>query len=145
MRLLMVIAGTLCLCAGPGRAADDDAQVTVRKHSGQYLTAMLNRDKVTLRGLVHERYEGRALPGISRMEKGDKAQAIAHWTNPSTAFTRLAGKVESVRVFGDTAIEAGTLSADRKEYGTTSTWADLAYTRVWVRDGNGWRLVHEQY
>jgi ketosteroid isomerase-like protein len=79
------------------------------------------------------------------MRKGDKVEAIAYWTHPSTTFTRLVGKVESVRVFGDTAIEAGTLSANRKEYGSDSTWADLAYTRIWVREGKGWRLVHEQY
>jgi len=28
------------------------------------------------------------------MEKGDKAKAIAHWTDPSTTFTHLDGKVE---------------------------------------------------
>jgi ketosteroid isomerase-like protein len=145
VRLLMAIAGTLCLCAGTGRAADDEDQATVRKHAEQYMAALLKRDKVTLQALVHERYEGRSLPGISKMEKGDKAKAIAHWTDPSTTFTRLDGKVESVRLFGDTAIEAGTLSANRKEYGTNSTWDGLAYTRVWVKAGKGWRLVHEQY
>jgi Domain of unknown function (DUF4440) len=145
MRLLMVIAGTLCLCAGTGHAEGDEDQATVRKHAEQYMAALLKRDRATLRGLVHEGYEGRSLPGISKMEKGDKAKAIAHWTDPSTTFTRLDGKIESVRLFGDTAIEAGTLSANRKEYGTNSIWEGLAYTRVWVRVGKGWRLVHEQY
>ena len=109
------------------------------------MAALLKRDKVTLQALVHERYEGRSLPGISKLDKGDKAKAITHWTDPSTTFMRLDGKVESVRLFGDTAIEAGTLSANRKEYGTNSTWSSLTYTRVWVKAGKGWRLVHEQY
>ena len=145
MRLLMVIAGALCLAASTSRTADEEDQAALQKHAKQYLAALLQRDKVTLQALVHERYEGRSLPGASRLEKGDKAKAIAHWTDPSTTFTSLAGKIDNVRVFGDTAIEAGTLSANRKERGTNSTWAGLSYTRVWVREGKGWRLVHEQY
>jgi len=64
MRLLMIIAGTLCLCAGTGRAADDEDQATVRSMRKQYTAALLKRDKVTLQALVHERYEGRSLPGF---------------------------------------------------------------------------------
>ena len=107
--------------------------------------ALLRRDTATLNALVHERYEGRSLPGASKMEKGDKGKAIAHWTDPGSTFTRLVGNVDSVRVFGDMAIEAGTLSGNRREYGANSTWAGLAYTRIWVREAKGWRLVHEQY
>jgi ketosteroid isomerase-like protein len=145
MRLLMVIAGMLCLWAGTSRAAGEEDLTGVRKRAEQYIAALLQRDKETLQALIHERYEGRSLPGISRIEKGAKAEAIAHWTDPHTTFMSLASKVESVRIFGDTAIEAGTLSANRKDYGTDSTWADLTYTRVWVKEGKSWRLVHEQY
>src|SRR5437868_2291381 len=66
MRLLMVLAGTLCLYASTTRAADEEDQATVRKHADKYVTALLQRDKVTLQALVHERYEGRSLPGFPR-------------------------------------------------------------------------------
>ena len=89
--------------------------------------------------------EGRSLPGLSRLEKGDKATAITHWTGPHTSFTRLTAKIDSVRLFRDTAIETGTLTANRKEHGQDSSWVGLSYTRVWVKDGKGWRLAHEQY
>ncbi|HEX5269591.1 MAG TPA: nuclear transport factor 2 family protein [Gemmataceae bacterium] len=145
MRLLAIIAGALCLCASISGAADEENQSAVRKHAGQYVEALLRRDKATLNVLVHERYEGRGLPGISKLDKGDKEKSIAHWTDPGTTFTRLTQNVENVRVFGDTAIETGTLFANRKEYGSNSIWAGMAYTRVWVREGKGWRLVHEQY
>jgi ketosteroid isomerase-like protein len=141
----MAVSCALVLCASDGRGADEEAQAAVRKHADQYIAAMLQRDKVALQALLHERYEGRSLPGLGRVEKGDKARAIAHWTNPAMTFTRLAAKVESVRLFGDTAIETGTLSAQLKDYGTDSTWNKVAYTRVWVREGKGWRLVHEQF
>jgi RNA polymerase sigma factor (sigma-70 family) len=135
--------------AAPGeavnRAADDEDQAAVRKHAEQYVGALLRGEKDTLNALVHERYEGRSLPGASKLVKGDKVKAIAHWTDPGSTFTRLVGKVDSVRVFGDTAIESGTLSANRTEYGSNSVWSGLAYTRVWLREAKGWRLVHEQY
>ncbi len=144
MRVLMVLGSTLFLCVSAGRAADED-QAAVHKNAEKYLAALLQRDKVTLQSLLHKRYEGRSLPGLAGMASWDKVQAIAHWTDPNTTFTRLTGKIESVRLFGDTAIETGTLSANRKEYGGDSTWADLGYTRVWVKEGKVWRLVHEQF
>ena len=64
MRLLVIIAGTLCLCASISRAADDKDQAAVRKHAEQYLGALLRRDKATLYVLVHERYEGRPCQGL---------------------------------------------------------------------------------
>jgi hypothetical protein len=54
-------------------------------------------------------------------------------------------EVNGVRLFGDTAVETGTLSAQLKELGVHSIWNELDYTRVWVRDGKNWRLVHEQF
>lgn len=145
MRLLMAVGLVLVSCTNKGRGAEEEAQTAVRKHADQYIAAMLHRDAVALRGILHQSYEGRSLPGLSGLGKGDKAAAIAHWTGPATRFTRVTAKVESVRLFGDTAIETGTFTAHRKEYGQDSDWVGLSYTRVWVKDGKGWRLVHEQY
>ena len=141
----MSVATILCLLVQTGRAEVNDDVLAIRKHSEQYRRALLQRDKEILSTLLHERYEGRSLPGISKMEHGDKAEAIARWTDVSKTFSWVACQIESVRLFGDTAIEAGNMSANLKEYGSNSTWARLSYTRVWLREGQGWRLIHEQY
>jgi ketosteroid isomerase-like protein len=145
MRILMAIAAIICMFAGGSRAEVDKEFAAIRMHSEQYMGALLQRDKRTLQALLHERYQGRSLPGISRLEQGNKAEALAHWTDLSRSFSRVTCRTESVRVFGDTAIEAGSMSANLKEYGSASTWSSLSYTRVWLREGQAWRLIHEQY
>ncbi len=143
MHVLMIFVGALALWASAARSAEDDDRAAVRKQSERYTAALIKGDKAGLEELLHKDYQGRSLPGLANFPKGDKAQAISHWLGKS--FTHLEVEVDSIRLFGDTAIEAGTLSASLKEYGSKATWNKLAYTRVWVREGKGWRLVHEQF
>ncbi len=138
MRLLLAVGCTLLLYVSVARTADDEDQAAVRKHAERYIAALFKGDKVALKALFHERFEGRC--PLGQVTRG-RPEAIIHWT-AGKSFTILTAKVESIRLFGDTAIEAGTFNADTKD---NSTWHRIPYTRVWVKDGKGWRLVHEHF
>jgi ketosteroid isomerase-like protein len=144
MRMLVLVGGVVMAGVGVVRAADTD-EASVREHSGRYTAAILKKDIAGLFALLHKDYLGRNLPGPLSRPDGDRRQAIAHWTNIDLNFTRFEASVEGVRLFGDTAIEIGSFSGNSRERGDNNHYERLRYTRVWVRDGQGWRLAHEQY
>jgi ketosteroid isomerase-like protein len=144
MRVLMVVGCVLVAGAGVGRAASPD-EVSVREHSGRYTTAILKKDLAGLFGLLHTDYLGRHLPGAISGPDLRQRQTVAHWTDRDLNFSHFDAKVENVRLFGDTAIETGTFTGASREHGSNATYGGLRYTRVWVRDGQGWRLAHEHY
>jgi ketosteroid isomerase-like protein len=144
MRMLMVSALMLAVGMQAARAADTD-EATVREHSSRYTTAILKKDVAALFALLHKDYQGRDLPGLTFRPDGDRRQAIAYWTSDDLSFARFVASVEAVRLFGDTAIETGFFSGTSRERGSNNHYERLRYTRVWVRDGRGWRLAHEQF
>jgi hypothetical protein len=144
MRILAFLVCSLAAVAAAPSPSDDRAEV--RKQGERYAACLLRGDKAGLERLLHKDYRASYLSGVA-ISHGDKAQAIAYWLTKRV--TRFWAIPDSVRMFGDAAIEAGTLSAvapiggGRKDQ--TDTWHGLTYTRVWVREGKVWRLVHEQF
>ena len=136
------------LCVFPAfasliQAAEDDDRAEVRKQTERLTAVLLQGDQAGLKELIHPDYRARSLPGLRNHSAGGKTEGVAHWLGMK--FIDLKVEVDGVRVFGDTAVETGTVSALVKEFAVHSTWNELDYTRVWVRDGNNWRLVHEQF
>jgi ketosteroid isomerase-like protein len=143
MRSLILVGSALLLCASANVPAAEDDSAIIRKCSERYVALLLKGDRIGLENLMHSEYQLTSFL-VNRPETGaDKAQAIRNWTQPGTSFVVLANKLERIRFFGDTAIETGVLSASRTEFGSLSTWNQIRYTRVWVKEGNDWRLAHE--
>jgi ketosteroid isomerase-like protein len=145
MRVLVLVGCVVVIGSGVGRAADND-EAAVRDHSGRYSTAVLKKDAAGLLGLLHKNYQGRDLPGVmaSQSDRGQQ-QAIAYWSDPRLAVSQFEARVEGVRLFGNTAVETGSFFGAFGQRGATHYWGGKRYTRVWLRDGQSWRLAHEQY
>lgn len=137
----LTLSLVILLIANAAHATDEDDQTAVREHSERYVEAIFNGDPAALNAMLHDKYEGRALPVGQRGEAADKAKAIVRWTNPNVRFMELTAVVESVQIFGDTAIESGNLHAKLPG----ETWGGIGYSRVWIRHGRVWRLVHEKF
>jgi Domain of unknown function (DUF4440) len=143
MRNLMLLGCILTATATAAQGGEADDLAAVRKQGERYRFFLLKANKAGLEGLLHKDYRLSSLLGLDDLPTRDKA--IAYWLRKP--FLRLKVEVDSVRLFRDTAIETGSLSAELKEVGSklTDTWGQLKYTRVWVREGKTWRLVHEHF
>jgi ketosteroid isomerase-like protein len=142
MPVFSIAGWILVLLTAAGRPAPED-QRAVREQAARYETALLRANKAVLEGIFHKDHHLVAGPSV-RGEVG-RSEAIGYYTDPARRFHALKTEVGSIRLFGDTAIETGSLSAELKEYGVSSVWRDLTYMRVWIREGKSWQLVHEQY
>jgi ketosteroid isomerase-like protein len=144
MRRSLFLFCAVCIFWGNvyGVAVADD-RAAVRKYSERYISLITKNDESGLAHMLDSQYQVIGLPSLT---KGNKAEAIGYWTHSRAVFVTLENKIESVRLFGDTAIETGALFATRRALdGSLDTWGGLNYTRVWVKDCERWRLVHEQY
>ena len=145
MRLFVLAGCALVIGASVGQAADND-EAAVRDHSGRYSTAVLKKDAAGLLTLLHKDYQGRDLPGVMALSADrDRQKAIAYWSDPGLAVSQFDARVEGVRLFGDTDVETGSFVGVFGQRGARHCWSGKRYTRVWLRDGQGWRLAHEQY
>jgi ketosteroid isomerase-like protein len=145
MRVLVLVGCALVIGSDFGRAADTD-EAAVREHSGRYSTAVLKKDVAGLLALLHKDYQGRDLPGVMALQfDRGRQQAVDYWTDPGRTVPQFEARVEGVRLFEDTAVETGSFFGTFREHGSNGFWGGKRYTRVWLRDGQGWRLAHEQY
>lgn len=140
MRLVILACCALLTCVAV-HAGDDET--SVREHSERYVKAILKQDKAALEQLLHKDFDGRGLPdpGYSH-RRVDYSEAITHFTATTYRVTRQDEKIESLKVFGDTAIETGRLSGNAGAKGENIFVVE--YTRVWLRNGKDWRLVLER-
>jgi hypothetical protein len=143
MRALAFLLSVFLASASVVQAAEGDDRAAVRKQTEQLTAVLLKGDQAGLEALIHKDYQARSLPGPRDLPVGGKTEGVRYWLGGK--FLELKVEVNGIRLFGDTAVETGTLSAQLKELGTHSTWNELAYTRIWLRDGKNWRLVHEQF
>jgi ketosteroid isomerase-like protein len=140
----LVMAGCSLLMLAGGPPAPDEPQAAIRAAAERLRFAILQRDKTALEALLHPDY--RILPHGARRglsSESGKAQAIAYYTDRT--FLTLKCQPTCVRVFGDAAIETGSLCATIWEHNSRSIWQDVRYTRLWVRDEKGWNVAHEHY
>jgi ketosteroid isomerase-like protein len=131
----------------PTAVARKQSEAFVRKQSEAYTKALLGCDKVALFSLLHDEYLGERVKWGRSGPTSDKEQAIVFFNDPHKVIMT-AGKVKtvefkisSVRVFGDTAIETGSMSAEVGEH----TYGRVGYVRVWLKTNGYWQLAHEKY
>jgi ketosteroid isomerase-like protein len=126
-----------------GEAVADDG-AAVRRASERYVELIAKKDASGLDHILDSRYKVIGLPPLAK--NGGKASTIDYWINSRKVFVTVEDKIESLRIFGDTTIETGALFATQKALdGSLETWGGLNYTRIWVKDCEVWRLVHEHY
>ncbi len=144
MKSLILIGGVLLACVNVNSAAAEDDLAAVRKCSERYTALVQKADRAALDDILDTRYQGINLTGDRPSSSEDKSESIRHWVwlHSFNSLVKLEDKIESIRIFEHTAIEIGVRNAIGKD---TSIWRDMRYTRVWVKDGQDWRLANEQY
>ncbi|WP_390699347.1 DUF4440 domain-containing protein [Gemmata massiliana] len=99
--------------------------------------------------VLHADYLGNRLPEQDELGKQEtrRAEAIAMWTDSNRTFKELEYKTSAVRVLGTTAIETGSLSVQSgwKKSTAGRFISNVGFIRVWMKDKDGWRVVHESY
>src|SRR5262249_30162001 len=121
-------------------ALDNDIN-TVRQCSEWYNALIVNGDKSGLNNMFHPQYIGLRLPSGIVTDKADIKTSIWCWMEMGR-FIELETPIDSIRIFGPTAIESGTFSGIRQGNGI---YHQLPYTRIWVKDRASWKLIHEHY
>lgn len=142
--MLISVCCALLAWGSAARAADDVA--SVRQCSERYTKGILKQDRAVLEGSLHKQYRAEALLARPYSRNAmDAKEVVAHWTNADNRFTTFETAIERVQLVGDTAIETGKASGTCGERKAESIFMDVRYTRVWVKDKTGWRLVYERY
>jgi hypothetical protein len=130
MRQIFVVG---CVLIGWVDLVRADDVSSVSEHVMRYTTAVFKRDKGGLESLLRKDYQGRSLPASQWLGGEvilDKDGALSHWSNRDLHITRFGCKIESVRVFGDTAIETGSMSGELSVFRSPHTFGQVGYTRV---------------
>lgn len=135
MRSMLALCGILL--AIPVAAQEAGVVAELRSQSDRYLRAMREGNRETLEHLLHKDYLLRSSPDFPN--GATRKQFIAEFSDPQNKFSSLNQHQVSFRVFGQTAIEIGSISGNRG----SNIWGKLPYSRVWVKDGNEWKVVHE--
>lgn len=147
MLRIALAACVFLVSAGTSRSSDDEA--VIRKLAQQFTEARLKNDRAGMEVVLHPDYQGDRLAGRGGEDKNQmsRAEAIAAWTDPNRTFKNLAYTTQSVRVLGATAVETGDMSvwAGWKNAKGGGIYGGVRFVRVWMKDANGWRVVHEWY
>ena len=138
----------LALLAATGVCPASADEVAIRRLGQQFTEARQKNGRDALERVLHADYRGHRLPGRAD-GKGEmnRADAIALWTDPAREFVSLEYKTFSLRVLGATAVETGTMRVFvgwRNAEGGEAHY-DERFVRVWMKDKDGWRVVHESY
>jgi ketosteroid isomerase-like protein len=145
MRNCVLAAVVVVVGASAARAEDEK---DVRDLAVTYAKAATAKDRAGLERL-HPEYRGLQLPVRDFLHRGEatRTAAVAAWTAPDLKLVGLTYETSVVRVQGSTAVETGSVSGTVSRRGDRSAniLGGVQYTRVWVKDGAGWRVFHESY
>lgn len=132
-----VSAVIIVMAANPAQA--DDVKEEIAARAKVYDAAVRDRDAEALGRLFDEDFRAVEWDGKAY----DKPGKIAFVTREAVTHETSTSQIESVRAFGDTAIESGVWTSTGIEDGRPKTWR-LRYTAVWVKKGGTWLLTAEQ-
>lgn len=146
MRNCVIAAVVVATLTTPGRADDEK---DIRDLVARYTKAARDKDGAGLERLLHPDYQGVRLP-VRAFNHGDevnRAKTVAAWTDRNQQYTGLEYKTASVRLYGPTAVETGSMSVSVGPNGGPfgHIFQNVGFTRVWVKDDAGWRVAHESY
>lgn len=134
MKAAALALAAMATVAGPAFAAST-ASAQVAALERQWLAAILHKDRHALETILARGFVDINAKGQVR----DRDEAIAHASAP--AHTTQAITQLKVRVYGATAIATGINTVHSTAQGWT---AEVAFTDVFVRAGDGWQAASAQ-
>ncbi|HTK96154.1 MAG TPA: nuclear transport factor 2 family protein [Terriglobales bacterium] len=142
MTILALTAAAMASAHGQGapRAAGRNVEQLIRQVDQERIQAQIGADAAALDRIYADDFIGIGPSGAVRT----KAQVIADFTSGKVRFQSIITDDVRVRVYGNTAVETGR-STMVGEDGEKTVPRDNRFTRVWVKQQRGWRLVSNHY
>ena len=135
----MTIAAAILLLCSPATAPPTAAPEAIHDLEKQFTAALLQRDSAAMErllgdDLVNIGFEGQIV---------GKAEYMSFFRQGDWRYTRYETSNLSVKGYADSAVVTGRV--DRAiQVGGKETVGAFAFTHVWVRAGDGWRLRSSQ-
>jgi ketosteroid isomerase-like protein len=112
----------------------------IKKLDNERIQAQIHADATALDRIYAADFIGVGPSGTLRT----KPQVISDFTSGDLKFQSITTDDVQVRVYGNTAVETGRSTMNGQDKGKTVP-RDTRFTRVWVKQQGGWRLVANHY
>jgi ketosteroid isomerase-like protein len=146
MRRTLVILVVTAASIAPGqaqnapRASRKNVDQIIRHVDQERIQAQIGADAAALDRIYADDFIGIGPSGVVRT----KSQVIADFTSGNLRFQSITTDDVRVRVYGNTAVETGRSTMIGQD-GAKPVPRDNRFTRVWVKQQRGWRLVSNHY
>jgi ketosteroid isomerase-like protein len=146
MRRTLVILVVTAASIAPGqaqnapRASRKNVDQIIRHVDQDRIQAQIGADAAALDRIYADDFIGIGPSGVVRT----KSQVIADFTSGNLRFQSITADDVRVRVYGNTAVETGRSTMIGQD-GAKPVPRDNRFTRVWVKQQRGWRLVSNHY
>jgi uncharacterized protein (TIGR02246 family) len=135
---------TISIAHGQEQSASKDQLTSVeqliRQLDKERIQAQINADAAALNRIYAEDFIGVGPSGTVRT----KPQVIADFTGGHLKFKSITTDEVQVRVYENTAVETGVSTMVGEDKGEVVP-SNNRFTRVWVKQQGGWRLVANHY
>jgi uncharacterized protein (TIGR02246 family) len=122
------------------KASGKSVDQAIRQVDHERIQAQIGADAAALDRIYADDFIGIGPSGTVRT----KAQVIADFTSGDLKFQSITTDDVRVRVYGNTAVETGRSTMIGQDRGKAVP-RDNRFTRVWVKQQRGWRLVSNHY
>ena len=112
----------------------------IRQLDGERIQAQIGADAAALDRIYADDFIGVGPSGTVRTKK----QVILDFTSGTLKFKSITTDEVQVRVYENTAVETGLSTMDGQDKGKPVP-RNTRFTRVWVKQQGGWRLVANHY
>jgi ketosteroid isomerase-like protein len=146
MRRTLIILVVTAASIAPGqaqnapRASRKNVDQIIRHVDQERIQAQIGADAAALDRIYADDFIGIGPSGVART----KSQVIADFTSGNLRFQSITTDDVRVRVYGNTAVETGRSTMIGQD-GAKPVPRDNRFTRVWVKQQRGWRLVSNHY
>ena len=123
-----------------GRDRNSSVEQAIRQLDKERIQAQIGADAAALDRIYAADFIGVGPSGTVR----SKAQVIADFTSGHLKFQSITTDEVQVRVYENTAVETGLSTMSGQDKGKAVP-RDTRFTRVWVKQQGGWRLVANHY
>ncbi len=139
LRLILVLLAASQSCTAVAQVAQTSAasvQQEIKALQGQVVQAILKSDTSVLEKYYADDYV--AIHGDGKLTT--KAQEIENFKAGITKYESITVREAKIRIYGETAVVNAFASVKTVVNGRPYA-GDVRNTRVWVKDGGGWKLV----
>ena len=140
MKSALFITVLVLAVAITGIAQEEGVGETIRKLDNERIQAQIHADAVALDRIYADDFIGVGPSGRVRT----KPQVISDFTSGDLKFQSITTDEVKVRVYENTAVETGLSTMLGQDKGKAVP-RDTRFTRVWVKQQGGWRLVANHY